>query len=81
MSDPRASIGAALLTRTGQAALAFARVVSPDGEGMLPWADLWRACVASGAEIMVAEHDNPNDFDRFARVSAEAMRSFSKGAK
>ena len=51
------------------------------GAGVLPWADLWRACVASGAEIMVAEHDNPNDFDRFARVSAEAMRTFAKGAK
>ena len=28
---------------------------------------------------MVAEHDNPNDFDRFARVSAAAMRGYSNG--
>jgi hypothetical protein len=41
MSDPRASIVAALLTRAVQAALAFARVVSPGGEAMPPcWGDL-----------------------------------------
>jgi sugar phosphate isomerase/epimerase len=51
------------------------------GKGILPWADLWRVCAASGAEIMVAEHDNPNNFDRFARVSAEAMLSLSMGVK
>ena len=51
------------------------------GKGVLPWAELWRLCVDSGAEIMVAEQDNPNDFDRFARVSAESMRGYSEGAK
>ena len=51
------------------------------GTGVLPWADLWPLCVASGAEIMVAEHDNPNDFDRFARVSAESMRRYARGGK
>ena len=41
MSDPRASISAALRTRTGQAALAFERVVSSAGEAMPPcWGDL-----------------------------------------
>jgi len=49
------------------------------GAGIMPWRDLWLQCVAAGAEIMVAEHDNPNDFDRFARVSAQAMRGFAKG--
>ena len=49
------------------------------GAGSLPWAELWRQCVAAGAETMVAEHDNPSDFDRFARVSASAMCGFAKG--
>jgi sugar phosphate isomerase/epimerase len=47
------------------------------GAGALPWRALWPQCVAAGAEIMVAEHDNPNDYERFARVSAAAMRDFS----
>jgi len=46
------------------------------GEGALPWPALWSACVAAGAEVMIAEHDNPSDFDRFARVSCTAMRTF-----
>jgi hypothetical protein len=41
MSDPRAPISAALRARTGRAALAFARVVSADGETTAPcWGDL-----------------------------------------
>lgn len=43
------------------------------GTGILDWPALWRAAVAGGAEVMVAEHDNPSDAARFARVSAEAM--------
>ena len=50
------------------------------GMGTLPWPTLWHKCVAAGAEIMIAEHDNPSDFERFARVSAYAMRKFSEGA-
>ncbi len=49
------------------------------GAGVLPWSELWAQCVAAGAEIMVAEHDNPSDFDRFAGNSAEAMRGFAGG--
>ncbi len=49
------------------------------GAGALPWRDLWAQCVSAGAEIMIAEHDNPNDFDRFARVSAGAMRGYASG--
>jgi hypothetical protein len=30
---------------------------------------------------MVAEHDNPNNFDRFARVSVAAMRGYSNGRR
>jgi sugar phosphate isomerase/epimerase len=47
------------------------------GAGTVPWTELWPLCVAAGAEIMVAEHDNPSDFDRFARVSAAAMRGYA----
>ena len=43
------------------------------GTGTLDWPALWRAAVAAGAEAMVAEHDNPSDGARFARVSAAAM--------
>jgi sugar phosphate isomerase/epimerase len=50
------------------------------GAGVLPWRDLWRRCVEAGAEIMVAEHDNPSDFKRFARVSLAAMQALSNGA-
>jgi sugar phosphate isomerase/epimerase len=48
------------------------------GEGVLPWPSLWSACVAAGAEVMIAEHDNPSDFDRFARVSGSAMRTYAQ---
>jgi predicted nucleic acid-binding protein len=40
---------------------------------VLPWADLWQAAAAAGAEVMVAEHDNPSDYQRFARTSFETM--------
>jgi sugar phosphate isomerase/epimerase len=50
------------------------------GTGVMPLAALWTRCVAAGAEIMIAEHDNPSDFARFARVSAEAMRGYARGA-
>jgi sugar phosphate isomerase/epimerase len=51
------------------------------GTGVMPWPKLWAQCVAAGAEIMVAEHDNPSDFVRFARVSADSMRRFAAGAR
>ena len=51
------------------------------GTGTLAWAKLWNACAAAGAQIMIAEHDNPSDFERFARASADAMRKFSEGAR
>ena len=47
------------------------------GDGVVPWAQLWPLCVAAGAECMIAEHDNPTDFDRFIRVSASAMRTLA----
>jgi sugar phosphate isomerase/epimerase len=50
------------------------------GTGVLPWAKFWALSVDAGAELFVAEHDNPSSFERFARVSAEAMRKFANGA-
>jgi sugar phosphate isomerase/epimerase len=49
------------------------------GAGIVPWAELWPQCIAAGAESMIAEHDNPSDFDRFVRVSASAMRRYAIG--
>ena len=51
------------------------------GAGVVPWSELWPLCVAAGAEIMIAEHDNPSDFDRFVRVSAAAMRGYAQGER
>jgi len=51
------------------------------GAGVLPWPDLWARSVAAGATIMIAEHDNPSDFARFARVSAAAMRRLEAGTR
>jgi sugar phosphate isomerase/epimerase len=51
------------------------------GAGTLPWAELWPLCVSAGAEVLIAEHDNPSDFDRFVRVSASAMRGYAKGER
>lgn len=50
------------------------------GVGILPWQKLWRTAVTAGASLMVAEHDNPSDFDRFARRSIAAMRDLADGA-
>jgi sugar phosphate isomerase/epimerase len=43
--------------------------------GVLPWKDLWKAAKEAGAEVMVAEHDNPSDFARFAKNAMQAMRT------
>ncbi len=45
------------------------------GHGVLPWGDYWKAAKAAGAQVMVAEHDNPNDFARFAHAAMKAMRT------
>lgn len=49
------------------------------GKGTLDWAKLWTAGREAGATLMIAEHDNPSDFERFARNSAEAMTAYDKG--
>jgi hypothetical protein len=37
------------------------------------WPRYWHAAVQAGAELMVAEHDAPSDWRRFARVNATTM--------
>ncbi|WAP69772.1 sugar phosphate isomerase/epimerase family protein [Jiella pelagia] len=63
--------------------------VAPDGEnldedgwadvgtGIVDWDALWRISAGSSATLMIAEHDKPSDFARFARVSADKMRELS----
>jgi sugar phosphate isomerase/epimerase len=44
------------------------------GKGTVGWDVLWSQCVAAGAVLMVAEHDQPLDYADFARGSIETMR-------
>lgn len=44
------------------------------GRGTVDWAGLWPKCIAAGAEIMVAEHDQPRDYADFARGSIATMK-------
>lgn len=47
------------------------------GHGRLPWADLIKHAKAkTGAQYFVAEHDNPNDINRFASRSIATVNSF-----
>lgn len=47
------------------------------GHGTLPWKDLWKVVrEKTGAQYVVAEHDNPNDIDRFASRSIATIKSF-----
>jgi sugar phosphate isomerase/epimerase len=46
------------------------------GMGVVNWRMLWPLIVRAGAKLMVAEHDNPSDFERFARVSLAAMERY-----
>lgn len=47
------------------------------GEGIVPWSTLWPLAVRAGAKLMIAEHDNPKNFERFARVSLGAMKQYA----
>lgn len=44
------------------------------GHGVMDWQALWDASVAAGAGLMVAEHDQPSDWRRFATRAIETMR-------
>lgn len=50
------------------------------GTGIVDWRSLWPMVVRAGAKLMVAEHDNPNDFERFARVSLAAMEQYESAS-
>ena len=45
------------------------------GKGIVDWDRLWPHCIAAGAELMVAEHDQPLDPEQFARDSIVTMRA------
>lgn len=45
------------------------------GLGTVDWDSLWPKCIAAGAEIMVAEHDQPLDYADFARGSIATMKA------
>ncbi|GGD95536.1 xylose isomerase [Aureimonas endophytica] len=48
------------------------------GAGTLGWDRLWRLGREAGATLMIAEHDNPADFERFATASYAAMRAYAE---
>lgn len=50
------------------------------GHGVLDWQTLWDASVAAGSRLMVAEHDAPADYRRFATRSIVAMKRFGAAA-
>jgi len=44
------------------------------GAGTVDWRALWPAMKRAGGDILVPEHDNPGDWQRFARASLQFMR-------
>lgn len=46
------------------------------GEGVIDWRRLLPAIEATGADLLVLEHDNPADFEGFARRSRAAVASW-----
>jgi sugar phosphate isomerase/epimerase len=47
------------------------------GTGVVPWREMWPEAVKAGTRLMIAEHDNPSDFRRFAEVSAANMKALA----
>lgn len=47
------------------------------GTGVLDWQTFWPATVAAGSRLMIAEHDKPSDYRRFAANSIIAMRKLA----
>jgi sugar phosphate isomerase/epimerase len=48
------------------------------GHGKLDWPAYWQAATATGVKVIVAEHDNPSDFVRFATRSAESIKRLAQ---
>lgn len=49
------------------------------GQGVMDWNALWQALGDVGVPLRVAEHDQPADWRRFARVSADAIHRLRAG--
>jgi len=47
------------------------------GYGTIDWAKVIPAGLKAGAHVLVTEHDNPADFERFARRSIETAKSWA----
>jgi sugar phosphate isomerase/epimerase len=47
------------------------------GHGTLDWAKLIPAGLKAGAKVLIMEHDNPSDFERFARRSIETAKNWA----
>ena len=45
------------------------------GEGVVPWEELLPVAIQAGAELLVLEHDNPADYQRFAARSIAKLKS------
>ncbi|MEM8916543.1 MAG: sugar phosphate isomerase/epimerase [Pseudomonadota bacterium] len=50
------------------------------GDGVMDWPTLWNQSAAAGANVMIAEHDNPSDFERFASRTLAAMKTYAASA-
>jgi len=48
------------------------------GHGVMDWPAIMAALKKAGVDLFVLEHDNPNNFDRFARRSMQTMRSLGE---
>jgi len=46
------------------------------GHGQIRWPQMIAASLAAGAQVLVMEHDNPDDFERFARRSMATAKSW-----
>lgn len=45
------------------------------GHGVMNWQAIYPALRAAGTELFVAEHDNPNDFERFATRAFQSYQN------
>jgi len=50
------------------------------GQGVMDWTGLWQLLDALGIPLRSVEHDEPGDWRRFARVSAQAIQKLRSGA-
>lgn len=49
------------------------------GQGVMDWTDLWALLDDLGIALRTAEHDQPGDWRRFARVSAQTLTRLRAG--